>query len=124
MTARAWIWFLVLLPLFLGTASAQNCAPGPKCIAAGERLKQYTAQMQARLARTTGIANAAMMNFCVTMVGAEVSRVCADEQLRLGQRYCADLARRQEQAYLENAKTSETIVKMSSQGPWREKCGW
>lgn len=112
------------LLLLSAPAGAQNCVAGPECSAAGDRLKAYTAQMQARLVRSTGTANAATMNYCVMMVGAEVSRVCAVEQREMGRKSCAALAGQQQQVYIDNARKSEAIVRKTSQAPWQQICGW
>jgi hypothetical protein len=80
--------------------------------------------MQARLNRSAGTANAATMNYCVMMTGADVSQICADEQRAMRKTSCAALADRQANAYRQNARASEAIVKKTSQAPWRKICGW
>ena len=106
------------------TLAAQSCVAGPLCSAAGSRYKSYTTKMTTRLNNSSGTANAATLNYCVMMFGAEVSRACADEQRASGKNNCADLADQQKQAFLQNAKTSEKIVKMTSQGSFHQICGF
>ena len=120
-------WILTATLLNLHSASdarGQECTAGPKCTAAGQKSEDYNATMRQRLSETSGTANAATMNYCVMMVGAEVSRVCADEQRELGKASCAKLADLQAEAFKKNAKASEQIVMQTSQGPWQRICGW
>jgi len=116
--------FSLLIPIAMPQA-AETCAPGPACQNAGITFQRYTNRMEAKLSRSTGTANAAMLNYCVMKAGAELSRLCADEQLALGKRNCAHLAYQQQAAYERNYQTSKEIVLRSAQGLWSEsRCEW
>lgn len=118
-----------MLAMFIACAAipnpvlGQNCSPGPTCAAAGQRVQAYVAQIQSRIGGA-GIATAAHLNYCVMMVAAELNRACADELRAAGHNECADLADRQKDEFLNNARVSEDIVRRSTSGPMPNLCGW
>ncbi len=123
----------VLLSILLcGALSAQptitfaqgNCAAGPKCSAAGAKLKAYASNAQSRLRGPFAAAGAAAAVYCVDMVTAEVSRVCGDEMKAHGESECASLAYRQSAASVNAAKGAMASSTALSTGPWRSNCGF
>ena len=107
------------------TVGAQQCSPGPRCLAAGERSKQYVTEQQARQQRG-GAAESAAASYCISMVVADISRLCGDEMKAQGQAQCASQAYQQYQAIKEAADGAKVAsAAMSSwAGRWQGHCGW
>lgn len=98
------------------------CNPGPRCAAAGRNAESYARSAETRFGR--GASAAGMGAYCVSMVGAEISRVCADEMAAMGMRQCADQARAQQHEMLRAAQQSQAASAAAAAGPWQQNCGW
>jgi hypothetical protein len=112
-----------------------QCSPGPRCQAAGQRSQSFLAGMERRLsaqqARMSanprlagGARGAADVAYCTQMVGAEISRVCADEQRAMGREDCARQAYAQRDELLRAAQGSRSAGEAVSVGQWQQTCGW
>jgi hypothetical protein len=107
------------------SAAAQQCTPGPRCRAIGERAAPIIQNQQARQ-QGGGAAESAAASYCVSMIVAETSRICAAELESSGEANCAGLARQQMEALLnsaEGAKAASRELSASSMS-WQARCGW
>jgi hypothetical protein len=106
-----------------GSATAQQCRSGPQCDAIQQRAMPFVQRYSSGV-QGSGISAAAMGVYCTNMLVAEVSRVCADEQRRMGQPACAALADQQREAHLQTAREAAATSRAVTIGQWTQQCGW
>ncbi len=116
------VFILLILSCF--SASAQQCNVGPKCKTANSRAEQYLANYPSRY-KGPAVHVTSLKAFCLNMIGASVSQVCANEMRSNGQPQCAILASRQKAEHERVAAQAKSAASASaSTENWRATCGW
>jgi len=101
--------------------NSQGCNPLPaNCQRATNRALQLV--RKANSGYITGIPDAASIQYCTFLISIDVNNICAAEYQNIGKYECADLSRRQSNAYGNALPQIEAIAISSSVKQARNKC--
>jgi hypothetical protein len=112
---------VVLLSMTPATVMAQSCdRTPPACERANDKAIAFMTKLLAD--GVSGISDAALKQYCVTLVGIELNNFCAAEFRRVGNSTCASLNDQQVAVMRDAAKQAEAVLAASSAANARARC--